>query len=377
MMDANAQLFLRHIAQTSDAPLMLEIVRANQCFLYDPDGREYLDLISGISVSNVGHGHPEVIKAVKDQVDQYMHVMVYGEFVEAPQVKYAQWLSAHLPDPLDAVFFVNSGSEAIEGALKLAKRATGRTEIVSFHQAYHGATHGAMSLGSTEERKSAYRPLLTDNRILPYNDVSVLDQITSRTAAVVIEPVQGEAGVRNADEGYVKALRDRCHATGALLVFDECQTGFGRTGNLFFSGKYQVVPDVVTLGKALGGGMPLGAFVASTELMQCLSHNPVLGHITTFGGHPVSCAAGLAAARLLTEDLLKSVEEKAQRFIRDLQHPLVVEVRHAGLLMAVEWPSAEFNKSLISKLIQRGLVTDWFLFNDQSMRIAPATYYNQ
>lgn len=370
-MDNDSRLFLRHLAQTSDAPLMLEIVRANNCYLYDREGKEYMDLISGISVSNLGHGHPEVIKAVKDQIDQYMHVMVYGEFVEAPQVQYAQWLAAQLPGHLDSVYFVNSGSEAIEGALKLSKRVTGRTEIISFHQAYHGATHGALSLGGEEERKGAFRPLVPDNRILPYNDLTVLDQITTRTAAVVIEPVQGEAGVRIADETYLIALRERCNKTGTLLVFDECQTGFGRTGKLFFSGKYDVIPDVVTLGKALGGGMPLGAFIASSELMHCLSYNPVLGHITTFGGHPVSCAAGWAAAKLLTEELLLSVETKAQLFIRELQHRHLLQIRHSGLLMAVEWPSANFNKTLISKLVQRGLVTDWFLFNDASMRIAP------
>ena len=370
-MNTNRQLFLQHLGQTSPEPMMLEPVRAHGCRITDAQGKEYLDLIAGISVSNVGHSHPEVLAAVKQQVDAYMHVMVYGEFIESPQVQYATWLAAQLPGALDSVFFVNSGSEAVEGAIKLAKRITGRTGLVACGNAYHGATHGALSLGGDESRKQAFRPLLPDVKSIPFNDFAALEQITCRTAAFIVEPVQGEAGVVPPVQGYLQAVRERCNATGTILIFDECQTGFGRTGQMFASITYGVTPDIVTMGKALGGGMPLGAFAAAREHMSAFTHQPVLGHITTFGGHPVCCAAGLAAARIITPELLQHVREMEQLFLQLLQHPRIREVRSAGLLMAVHLESEAINKALIQQLLQQGIITDWFLFAADCLRIAP------
>lgn len=368
----NRQLFLSHVAQTSDSPLALEIVRAEGATLWDASGKKYLDLIAGISVCNVGHSHPRVVEAVREQAGKYMHLMVYGEFVESPQVTYAKLLTGHLPSSLNSVYFTNSGAEAIEGAMKLAKRFTGRTEIVAFEKDYHGSTQGALSLIGDEYFRNAYRPLLPGVTHLRYGDMEGLSAITSRTACVVAETVQGEAGIVQPSGEWMTRLAKRCRETGALLVLDEVQAGMGRTGTLWAFDSFEVVPDVLVLGKALGGGMPLGAFIASREIMQTLTTNPVLGHITTFGGHPVSCAAGLAAFRVLLEaNLTKGVARKEALFRELLVHPRIAAIRSAGLLMALEFESFAFNKQVIDRCIARGVLTDWFLFAPACLRIAP------
>ncbi len=365
-------LFLNHIAQTSDAPLLLEIDSADGCWLTDVHQKKYLDLISGIAVSNIGHNNFVVKEAIKNQIDKYMHIMVYGEFIESPQVKYAEWLTQHLPKNLNSVYFTNSGSEAVEGAIKLAKRFTGRTEVISFKHSYHGSTMGALSAGNSEERKNAFRPLIPDNRILEYHNLEDLNWISDKTACVLIEPVQAEAGVIIPTENYLNTLRQKCTAHGALLMFDECQTGFGRTGSLFNFQKINIIPDVLLLGKAVGGGMPLGAFISARDIMQVFTNQPFLGHITTFGGHPVCCAAGLAAAQQIIDlDLIKDVETKAQIFISKLHHAKIKAIRNSGLLIAVQFETAEFNLALNQKLIAAGILTDWFLFAPDCLRIAP------
>lgn len=366
------ELFLRHVAQTSTAPLALEILKAEGVKMWDKDGKVYTDLISGISVCNVGHRNPEVIAAIHQQLDAYMHIMVYGELIESPQVKFAHQLATHLPDTLNAVYFTNSGAEATEGAMKLAKRVTGRTNIVAFKNSYHGSTQGALSVMGDEYWRNAYRPLLPGVLHVEYNENKALDHIDEHTACVIIEPVQAEMGVNPADIQWLKSLRDKCTATGAMLIFDEIQTGFGRTGTLFAFESLGVVPDIILLGKALGGGMPLGAFVSSTDNMNTFTDNPVLGHITTFGGHPVCCAAGLAAMNfLLRERLMDGVVAKSSLFKQLLKHPLIKEVRAQGLLIAVEFDSYETNKKIIDKCIENGVFTDWFLFASHCMRIAP------
>jgi acetylornithine/succinyldiaminopimelate/putrescine aminotransferase len=366
------QLFLQHVAQTSPAPLALEIVKAEGCTLWDVKGKAYLDLISGISVCNMGHRHPKVVEAIKDQADKYLHLLVYGEYVETPQVAYAKFLSDHLPSSLNCVYFTNSGAEATEGAMKLAKRVSGRTEIVAFQHSYHGSTQGALSVMGDEYWRNAFRPLLPGIRHLNYNDLSQLDQITTSTACVITETVQAEKGVRSPTLEWIQALRKRCDDTGALLVLDEIQAGFGRTGTLWAFQQYGIVPDILLLGKALGGGMPLGAFIASHALMATLTHDPVLGHITTFGGHPVCCAAGLAGMQaLLEEKRIDEVAEKAQLFSNLLKNRLIKDVRSAGLLIAVEFESFEINKKIIDCCLENGLITDWFLFAPECMRIAP------
>ncbi len=366
-------LFFRHLAPTSDAPLALEIERAEGIYLYGPDGKSYIDLISGISVSSVGHRHPHVVKAITDQLGKYMHLMVFGEFIQSPQVRLAEKLASVLPPALQSCYFVNSGSEAIEGALKLAKRYTGRSKICSFRDAYHGSSHGALSVMGNESFKRAFRPLLSDVHQLEFNSMADIVNIDKRTACVLIEPVQGEAGVIPATAEFLAALRKRCDDTGALLIFDEIQTGFGRTGKLFAFEHYGVIPDIITLAKAMGGGMPIGAFISSPDIMNTLSYSPVLGHITTFGGHPVSCAAAMATLEvLIAENLPEQVEEKEILFRKLLSgHPLVKEMRSGGLLMALELPDYETNKLVIDKSIEKGVILDWFLFNPQSMRIAP------
>lgn len=365
-------LFLQHVAQTSDSPLGLEIKRAEGVFIYDTHDRAYLDLISGISVSSIGHCNPAVVKAIQEQSKRYLHLMVYGEYVQAPQVEYAVALTELLPENLSQVYFVNSGSEANEGALKLAKRFTGRTELIGFEKAYHGSTHGALSMMGDESFKNAFRPLLPDVRHLPFNSIEELQQITNRSAAVLVEPIQGEAGAIVPDREFLVALRRRCNEVGALLIFDEVQTGFGRTGHLFAFQKFGVVPDVMTIAKGMGGGMPLGAFVSSAEIMGCLKTNPILGHITTFGGHPVSCAAAKANLQfILEENLVESVYEKEMVFRSLLNHPLIMEVRGSGLLLAVELGNAALVQATIAKCLGRGVIADWFLFCDTALRIAP------
>ncbi|GAA0528512.1 aspartate aminotransferase family protein [Chitinophaga japonensis] len=368
----NRQLFLRHVAQTSDAPLALEINKAQGMYMWDADGRRILDLIAGISVCNVGHCHPQVVKAIQEQAAQYMHLLVYGELVQSPQVAFANMLSAHLPASLNSVYFTNSGTEAVEGAMKLAKRYTGRTEVIAFRNSYHGSTQGSLSIMGQEEWRNAYRPLLPDVQHLEYNAVASLEQVTSRTACVVAETVQAEAGVRPPEREWLHALREKCSQAGALLVLDEIQCGLGRNGTLWGFEQFGIVPDILLLGKALGGGMPLGAFIADRELMWSLTHHPVLGHITTFGGHPVSCAAGMAGMQvLLQEELVPAVAEKERLFHTYLQHPAIKAVRSKGLLMAVELESFAVNKKVIDECIRQGVLTDWFLFAPECLRIAP------
>lgn len=367
------ELFFRHLAPTSDSPLALEIDHAEGIYLFGPNGKSYIDLISGISVSSVGHLHPHVVKAITDQLGKYMHLMVFGEYIQSPQVRLAEKLASILPPALQSCYFVNSGSEAIEGALKLAKRYTGRTKICSFMNAYHGSSHGALSVMGNESFKRAFRPLLPDVHQLEFNNLTEIARIDKHTACVLVEPIQGEAGIIPSTPEFLAALRKRCDQTGTLLIFDEIQTGFGRTGNLFAFEKYCVIPDILTLAKAMGGGMPIGAFISSESIMNSLSHSPVLGHITTFGGHPVSCAAALATLEvLINENLVAQVKEK-EMLIKELlsDHPLVKEIRSGGLLMAIELPDFETNKRVIDKAIEKGVIVDWFLFNPQSMRIAP------
>ena len=370
------QQFLAHVGQTSPAPQLISVERAEGVYFYTPEGKQYYDLISGVSVSNVGHANPDIVEAVCRQARDYMHVMVYGEMVERPQVEYATLIASLLPDPLNSVYFLNSGAEAVEGALKLAKRYTGRTEMISMRRAYHGSTHGAMSMmgfPEGEEWKNAFRPLLPDTKAIEFNSFADLEQITERTACVLCEPVQGEAGVRVPVEGYLQALRKRCDEVGALLIFDEIQVGMGRAGEMFAMKKYGVTPDIVCLAKALGGGMPLGAFVSSQEIMSTLTHNPVLGHITTFGGHPVCCAAGLAAMKFLQDNkVVEDVERKGALYEELLSgHPAVKEIRRSGLLLAVELGEASKLYRLIDLFIQEGILSDWFLYCDTAFRISP------
>lgn len=366
------QLFLQHVAQTSAFPLMLEIESAQGMYLHSKGGKTYLDLIAGIGVSCLGHKHPAVVEAIKSQADRYLHTLVYGEFVLAPQVQLAELLATQLPDPLESVYFVNSGTEATEGAMKLAKRYTGRAEIISCKKAYHGSTQGAASLMWPKDFTQAFHPLLPGVRHIEYNCESCLQDITTQTAAVVVETVQGEWGVRPPTHDYLKKLRQQCTEVGALLIFDEIQAGYGRTGTLFAFEQYDVVPDILLLAKGMGGGMPIGAFVASREVMLALSDKPILGHITTFGGHPVSCAAGLATLQtLLSTDYIQQVKQKEALFLELLKHPGIRKVRSAGLWMAVEMVDFDFIQAVIKRCLEAGLLTDWFLFNDRSLRIAP------
>jgi acetylornithine/N-succinyldiaminopimelate aminotransferase len=365
-------LFLRHLAQTSTSPLGLEIIRAEDIYLYNANGMRYIDLIGGISVCNTGHRHPRVVHAIKEQVDRYLHVLVYGELIQSPQVRYASLLAANLPASLNSVYFTNSGAEAVEGAMKLAKRVTGRTEILAFRKSYHGSTQGALSVMGDEYWRNAFRPLLPGIWHEDYNSIAALDRITQRTACVIVETVQAERGVFPPDPGWLSSIKEKCTAAGALLILDEIQTGFGRTGSLWGFTRYGVVPDILLLGKALGGGMPLGAFIADKEMMWTLTENPVLGHITTFGGHPVSCAAGLASLQvLLDEGWIDQVGGKETLFRRRLVHPAIKAVRHCGLLIAIEFESAATNRRIIEACIRRGLLTDWFLFAPHCMRVAP------
>lgn len=368
----NRQLFLIHLGQTSRSPLMLEIEKAEGVFMYGPSGVKYLDLISGVSVSNTGHRHPDVVKAVKDQVDSYLHLMVYGEMIQNPQVKYAERLAELLPPSLGNCYFVNSGSEAVEGALKLAKKFTGRSRIIYFRNSYHGSTHGALSIQGSETYRNSFRPLLPDTWQIDFNDFQSLDLIDNHTACVVVEPVQAEAGVIYPEKGFLEDIRKKCSENGALLVFDEVQTGFGRTGTMFAIDRFKIVPDILILAKALGGGMPLGAFISSGEIMSSLITGPQLGHITTFGGHPVCCAAGLASLEvIIKEDLVDSCKSKSSLFRKELSHPLISEIRGEGLLLAVRLSKPEYVQYAISHAPEHGLILDYFLFCSDAFRIAP------
>lgn len=370
---SHRQLFLNHIAQTSDAPLALEIVKAEHIYLYDHAGKSYIDLISGIAVSNVGHRHPKVVQAIKDQVDSYMHLMVYGEYIQGPQVQLAKALiKSTKSEILNQVYFTNSGTEAVEGAMKLAKRYTGKTEIISCLNAYHGSTQGALSLAGDENFKNSFRPLIPGIKHIRHGNSQDLSEITTQTAAVVIEIVAGEAGVRLAEKSYFQALRDKCTETGTLLIIDEIQTGFGRTGTFWAYQATDIEPDILLTAKGMGGGMPLGAFISSEKIMHTLTHQPVLGHITTFGGHPVSCAASLATLEILMENkYIEDANQKGNLFKDYLKHPMIREIRGIGLMIAVEFDDFKTVKSIIDECIQMGLITDWFLFCDNSLRIAP------
>jgi acetylornithine/N-succinyldiaminopimelate aminotransferase len=368
----NRQLFLLHLGQTSSAPLMLEIEKAEGVYMFGPSGEKYLDLISGVSVSNTGHRHPKVVEAIKAQVDSYLHLMVYGEMIQNPQVRYAERLTGILPGELDNIYFVNSGSEAVEGALKLAKRHTGRTRIIYFSNSYHGSTHGALSVQGNETYRSAFRPLLPDTVQIEFNDFHSLENIDDHTACVIVEPVQAEAGVIFPQNGFLEEIRRKCTENGALLIFDEVQSGFGRTGAMFAINRFSVVPDILILAKALGGGMPLGAFISSKKIMSSLISNPQLGHITTFGGHPVCCAAGLASLNVIIEEkLAESCASKSALLKKELKHPLISAIRGEGLLLAVQLKSQGHVQYAISHAPERGLVLDYFLFCDDAFRIAP------
>lgn len=364
--------FFQHVGQTSPSPLAIQIDKADGVFLYSRD-RKYLDLVSGVCVSNVGHNNPEVVQAVRAQAGDYFHLMVYGEMIEAPQVLHAQLLASVLPPSLNCIYYVNSGSEAVDAALKLAKRLTGRRRILSFYNCYHGSSHAAMSLMSDEGRKMAFRPLLPEVEHLHFNDLNDLDRIDGSAACVIVEPVQGEAGVIVPEDGFLQSLRERCDRTGTLLIFDEVQTGFGRTGRMFAFEKYGVVPDILVLAKALGGGMPLGGVVSSKDRLDAFTVNPALGHITTFGGHPVCCAAALASLKiLLREDWVSKAESRGIRIAGLVgSHPAVKEVRRSGLLIAVDMGSPEKASRMLELLLEEGAVSDYFLYNPTSFRIAP------
>jgi acetylornithine/succinyldiaminopimelate/putrescine aminotransferase len=368
----NRQIFLNHIGQTSPTPLALEIVKADGCKLYDADGKEYIDLIGGISVCNVGHGNKRVIGAINKQINDYLHVMVNGELVLSPQTAYAKLLTDNLPSSLNSVFFTTSGTEATEGAMKLAKRYTARTRIAAFNNSYHGSTQGSLSIMGSEYWRNAFRPLLPGVSHLTFNSYESLEQITELTACVIAETIQAEAGVIVPDKKWIQALRKKCDDTGTLFILDEIQCGFGRNGTLWAFEQFYIVPDVLLLGKALGGGMPLGAFIADKKIMDCLTNNPVLGHINTFGGHPVCCAAGNAALDyLLKEDIIAAVFEKEKLFLQNLNSPKIKSVRSKGLMIALEFENFEQNKKMIDALIDKGVFTDWFLFASECLRIVP------
>lgn len=366
------QLFLSHVAQTSNLPMMLEVDHAKGIYIYDTAGKKYFDMNSGISVSSLGHCHPKVSAAIKGQVDKYAHTMVYGEHIQNPQVAYASLLSSHLHPSLDSLYYVMSGTEATEGAMKLAKRYTGRTEIIACANAYHGSTQGAESLRSDEDYKRAFYPLLPDVNHIEFNNKADLANITKRTACVILEPVQAEAGVLVPEDDYLIAVRKRCDETGTLMILDEIQTGFGRTGHLFAYQKYNVKPDILLIGKAMGGGMPIAGFISSQAIMSSFVSKPVLGHITTFGGHPVCCAAAEATlSTLLDDEIVSSVLEKEKLIKSLLVHPIIKEVRSSGLMMAVELTRRKYLKHVVGKCYEIGLIVDWFLFNNRSFRLAP------
>jgi len=372
------QLFLSHVAQTSDFPMALEIVKGEGMYLYDNTGKRYMDIIAGIGVSSLGHCPQAVVEAVKNQAESYLHTMVYGEFILSPQVKLASLLSDNLHESLDSVYFVNSGTEAVDGAIKLAKRYTGKHEIISAKFAYHGSSQGAASLMFPDDFNQPFRPLLPGIKHIDFNENSAIEQITDKTAAVILETVQGEWGLRKAQTPWLKAIRKRCTEVGAMLVLDEIQAGYGRTGYLWAFEEHNVIPDILLLAKGMGGGMPIGAFIANRKVMHHLAYDPILGHITTFGGHPVCTAAGLATLEsLLKEDYIKQVPAKEKLFLQLLHHPRIVEVRHAGLWLAIELKNAEEVQEVIAHCLEKGLIIDWFLFNDRSLRIAPPLIINE
>jgi acetylornithine/succinyldiaminopimelate/putrescine aminotransferase len=371
-MEYSEEIFLHHLAPTNPFPFLIPIERAEGVYLFSPDGKRYIDFISGIGVTNVGHRHPRVVEAIKKQVDKHLHVMVYGEYIQSASNLLAKKLTSLLPPSLDCCYLVNSGTEANEGALKLAKRLTGRTELVSFKKSYHGSTHGSMSVSGNEVKKSAFRPLLPDVRFIEFNNTADLEQITSNTAGVIMETIQGDAGVRVPSQDFMKRLRRKCDDTGAMLILDEIQCGMGRTGTLFAFEQFGIVPDILTIGKAFGGGLPIGAFVSGRERMKELSHDPMLGHITTFGGNPVCCASALATLEVLTsDDILNDIDRKGRLIESLLVHPLIREVRRAGLMFAIDFDSEERVQRIVETALKNGVIGFWFLSHPYSFRIAP------
>lgn len=371
-MDFSEDVFLHYLAPTNLFPFRIPIERAEGIYLYSPDGKRYADMISGIGVSNIGHRHPKVIEAIRSQLDKHLHVMVYGEYIQSASNLLAKKLASLLPPSLDCTYLVNSGTEANEGALKLAKRLTGRTELVSFKKSYHGSTHGSMSVSGNEIKKTAFRPLLPDVRFIEFNNIGDLQQITTRTAGVIMETIQGDAGVRIPSKDFMKKLRARCTETGAILILDEIQCGMGRTGTLFAFEQFDIVPDILTIGKAFGGGLPIAAFISSYTRMQVLAHDPMLGHITTFGGNPVCCASALSTLEVITsEDLLRDVERKGKLIESLLAHPSVREIRRIGLMFAIDFDSEERVQKIVTSALNDGVIGFWFLSHPYSFRIAP------
>lgn len=371
-MSTERQLFYQFVAQTSPLPMGLMIDKAEGVYLYDTSGKAYLDLISGIAVSNLGHQHPLVLGAVREQLEKHMHVMVYGEFIQSPQVKLATLLASLLPRELDNIYFTNSGTEAVEGALKLAKRYTGRNHFISFRNAYHGSSQGALSVCGNEMLKNAFRPLLPGGLISDFNDFSVLNSIDSNCAGVIVEAIQAEAGIVLPETGFLEALNRKCKEVGALLILDEIQTGMGRTGKLFAMEHTGIIPDILLLGKSFGGGLPLAAFISNKQIMESLTHDPVLGHISTFGGHPLSCAAAYAALSEISKpELNEKVKRQGELFKSLLKHPDIRSVRGLGLFLALEFESEMINQAVIKKCLEKGIITDWFLFAPNCLRIAP------
>jgi acetylornithine/succinyldiaminopimelate/putrescine aminotransferase len=372
-MTNQSRFFLDHLGQTSPFPFLIEVDRAEGAYIYDKNGKAYLDMIAGVAVNNIGHRHPKVVAALSAQLEKHLHVMVYGEFIQDAQQNLVRQLLRVLPSSLDGVYVVNSGTEAIEAALKLAKRATGRTELVAFKGSYHGSTHGAMSVSANEVKKIAFRPLLPDVRFLPHNDIQALEQITTRTAGVIIETIQGDAGVRRPSAAFMQALRARCTEVGALLIFDEIQCGMGRAGSMFAFEQFDVVPDVLTLGKALGGGMPIGALVAAQQHLQLFTHAPMLGHITTFGGHPMVCAAAAATVEVLRSEIdWHLLEERAAAFATQIAaHPAVFAHRRVGAMFAFDLTSADDVEKVVKYCLENGMLTFWFLSHPYSFRLSP------
>lgn len=369
---SNRQLFLLNTAQTSNSPRLTEIVSAEGVYLYGPKGEKYLDLVSGFAVNNIGHRNPKVIQAIKDQLDKHLHVTVFGEFVQTPQVKLAEKLVSLLPQHLNSVFFINSGAEATEGAMKIAKRYTGRKEIIAAKKAYHGSTQGALSLIGNDEYRTAYAPLLPDISFIEFNNLSDIEKITDKTAAVILETVQGEAGIRVPEIHWIQAIRKRCDETGTLLILDEIQTGFGRTGKLFAFEHFGISPDILLIAKALGGGMPIGAFIADKKVMDVITHNPMLGHITTFGGHPVCCAAALATIEVIEgNNLVDPILEKAELFKKYLKHPAIKEVRGLGFMLCIQLDNFNQVESVSKYCADKGIMIDWFLHCETALRLAP------
>jgi len=372
-MISKRELFLNHVGQTGPAPIAIDVSHAKGMYIYDNSGKRYIDMNSGISVSSLGHCHPAVVKAIQNQSETFMHTMVYGEHLQSPQVNFANLLSQQLDERLSSIYYVMSGTEATEGAMKLAKRVTGRTEIIACSNAYHGSTQGAESLRSDEDYKQAFYPLLPGIKHIRFNEIEDLEKISDNTACVILEPIQAEAGVILPSNNYLQAVREQCSKTGALMILDEIQTGFGRTGKLFAHQKYGFIPDMMLVGKAMGGGMPIAGFISSLDIMSCLTKNPMLGHITTFGGHPVSCAAAEACLQTLLDDrIVENVEHKGKMLKQILEaHPIVKEVRQSGLMLAVEMEKRKYLKHVINESMKQGLIIDYFLFNNKSFRLAP------